>query len=278
MQHEIIHGLSMDEYRASSAVSASDLKNLKRSPAYAHMRDSVSTPAQEWGTAVHTAILEPDELDTRYRLEPEQPADNTAKVWRATKLYKEALAVTLAEPGVEGVLSAQQFEDLAQIQRNVARDPVGEKMHATVGHNEASAFAFMKEAGLWVKVRPDRLMPEARMVVDVKTARQHLPGPFARACATYDYHLSAAMYLDVLSTFDPYDHYVFLVVASDAPFEVRSYTLDEDSIEQGRAEYQRGLIEWKHYREEGYWPGGTGQIEELRLPEYRIDYYEETAA
>jgi hypothetical protein len=116
----LVEDLPMDVYRAAEGVSASDLKNMQRSPAFARMRGNTSTPAQEWGTAIHTAILEPDTLSTRYKLEPQQPADNEAKVWRSTKLFKEAKAELLSSPGLEGLLSQSELDGLKQIQKRVS--------------------------------------------------------------------------------------------------------------------------------------------------------------
>ena len=269
-------GVPMDAYRAAEGVSASDLKNLQRSPAYAHMKEHTSTPAQEWGTAVHTAILEPHELTNRYRLEPEQPADNAAKVWRATKAYKEGVAALLAQPDVEGVLSSHEMESLKWIQKRVQENAIGAQLHDLDGVREASIFAWDDEFDLWRKCRPDWFIPAARMIVDVKTAQDHRAPGFSRACHRYGYHTSAAYYLDTceMAGIDV-DHFVFLVVASDDPFEVATYTLDADSIEQGRHDYRRGLHEWRACREAGHWPGGSGAIEEIRIPEYAIRFHEE---
>lgn len=266
----------MDAYRAAEGVSASDLKNMQRSPAYARMRGKVSTPAQEWGTAVHTAILEPDELDRRYAVDPEAPADFAGKVWRATKAYKEARAEIEARPGIEGVLTPQQREDLTQIQRRVAENKIGAQLHELDGMREASVFAWSDEGDHWMKCRPDWFIPAARMVIDVKTAQDYRPGPFARACHRYGYHTSAAYYFDVMEEAGILvDHYVFLVVSSDAPYEVATYTLDDDSIEQGRHDYRRALAEWRDCANAGQWPGGSNDIQGIRLPEYAINYHEE---
>lgn len=270
----IVEGMPMADYRAAEAVSASDLKNMQRSPAYAHMKTHTSTPAQEWGTAVHTAILEPDELERRYRLEPEQPADNGAKVWRATKAYKEGVAALLEQPGVEGVLSADQWESLRWIQRRVAESTIGAKLHDLPGIREASIFGYDEDHSLWRKIRPDWYIAAANMVVDVKTAADWRARGFARACHNYGYHMSAAYYMDTAELAGlVVDHYVFLVVASEAPHEVATYTLDADSIEQGRHDYRRALAEWRECEETGRWPGGSSAIEELRIPEYAIKYH-----
>jgi hypothetical protein len=275
IEQGIVAGMEMAPYRAINAVAASDLKNMQRSPAYAHMRTHTTSPAKEWGTAVHTAVLEPDALEARYRIEPQQPEDNAAKLWRSTKLYKEGKAALLAEPGVEGVLSASELKGLEQIQRNVAQNKIGAKLHEVGGIREASVFAWDDEFDLWRKVRPDWLIETASMVVDVKTDQDYRPGPFARACKKWGYHVSGAYYMDTLSMVveREIEHYVFLVVNTDAPHEVASYTLDEDSIQQGRHEYRRALAEWHDCAELGRWPGGSDEIGEIRLPEYAITYH-----
>lgn len=278
LENGLFEGIEMDKYRALDAVSASDLKNMKRSPAFAHMRTSTTSPAKEWGTAVHAAILEPDTLDARYAHDPEKPGVGGYPAgWRNTKAYKEAKAETLAMDGVEGVLTAQQLVDLAAIRRKVEDNKIGAKLHELGGIREASVLWHDDEFGLFRKVRPDWMIEDARMVVDVKTGRDHRPREFARACHQYGYHVSAAYYLDTLTAVltKCIEHYVFLVVNSDAPFEVAAYTLDEDSIEQGRHEYRRALAEWRDCTELQRWPGGSDEILELRLPEYAINYYKE---
>ena len=110
------------------------------------------------------------------------------------------------------------------------------------------------------------------MIVDIKTCRDHRPGPFARACKQYGYHLSAAYYLDTANQVLDVEHYVFLAVNAEAPFEIAAYTLDRDSIEQGRKEYREALARYADCKRRDDWPGGSGRIEEIRLPEYAIDF------
>jgi len=271
----LIHEMPMDAYREWDAISASDLKNFARSAAYAKLRPAISSESLEWGTAVHTAVLEPHELDRRYGIDPESPKGGYPAGWRNTKDYKEQRAAALERPGVVGLLTSQQRQDLYRIADNVAQNDIGKKLHELRGHRESSLFF----GGC--KVRPDWLIPDARMIVDVKTARDWRPGSFARACAQYQYHVSDAFYRDTFNAWDEaggeieIDHYVYLVIAADAPYEVASYTLDHDSVEQGRAVYQRLLAGYRSCKESGIWPGGSDKIQEIRLPEYAIDYYKE---
>lgn len=280
MTNGIVSNMPEGDYRKHPAVSASDLKNMQRSPAYARMRSNGSghtTKAQAFGIAAHTAILEPEALAARHPVEPQQPADNEAKAWRATKLYKEQLAELEAREGVSSVITAQESEDLEWITKRVREIEVGRMIQELEGENEASVFAYDEEFELWRKCRMDRWIPAAHMIVDVKTAADHRPGPFARACQRWGYHLSAAYYLDTcaLAGIDA-DHFAFLVVANEAPHEIAAYTLDEDSIEQGRHEYRRLLAQWRDCEQADEWTAVTQGITELRLPEWSITFDEET--
>ncbi|HET6416196.1 MAG TPA: PD-(D/E)XK nuclease-like domain-containing protein [Polyangiales bacterium] len=267
--------LPMEVYRAAEGVAASDLKNMQRSPAFARMRSHVTSPSKEWGTAVHTAVLEPHALEDRYGLDPESPKGGYPAGWRNTKDYKAQRAELFeTQPTLEGLLTPQEFQDLGRIQTRVRESEVGEMIEGVRGEREASVWHYDDEFSLWRKVRPDYLISAARMVVDLKTAVDHRERAFSRACHNYGYHVSDAYYRDTITAaldFDV-DFYLFLVVASDAPFEVAGYVLDNDSVKQGRHEYRHQLAKWRECEERQRWPGGIHDITEIRLPEYGINY------
>ncbi len=265
--------VSMDDYRAWPEVANSDLKNLKRSPAYALWRrhNEKSTTATAFGTAVHTAVLEPHLLDEQYTLEPQQPKDNEAKLWRGTKLYKAARDEILE--GGKDILSQDDFDSCRWIRDNVAKDPIGEMIAATQDGTEWSVRCNGR------KIRPDVLCPGARTVVDLKTSAFASPWKFAKQCHDFMYHMGAAYYLDVLEEVhghtldDDYENYVFLVVPSDPPHEVYSYTLDDDSMAQGRYEFNRLHEQWLECATSNEWPAGPGVIQEIRIPQYGINFH-----
>jgi len=273
----LIHEMPMDVYRNAEGVSASDLKNMQRSPAYARLRPSVKSDALEWGTAVHTAVLEPETLTNRYRSDPMSPKGGYPAGWRNSNDYKTQRGQLLAEPGVLGLMTAVEFDALERIAENVATNEIGAKLHDLAGTRESSLFVTDSEFNTRRKCRPDWLIPSARMIVDVKTAQDWRPQAFARACYRYGYHMTAAYYIDTfaLDWTVEVEHYVFLVVASDAPHEVAAYTLDRDSVEQGRSDYRKALAEWTRCKASDAWPCGLAKIEEIRIPEFGINYHNE---
>lgn len=269
----LVHGMSQEDYRAADAASASTLKDMGRSPAYARHRldnPTPSTPAMEFGTACHVAILEPEELSERYDMDPGHPDGGYPKGWRNTKVYKEAKSKILESGKL--ILSDDEFAQIFHMASNVQEHRIGDAISRAKRGTEISGFAFDDEFGLWRKIRPDLLAEEARMIVDLKTSSEITPGGFARACARYGYHTSAAYYIDTMEMIQPgaYLHYVFLVVSNTAPYEVATYSLDWESIEQGRTEYRRHLEAYAHCRLTKSWPGPNDEIEEIRLPGYAL--------
>lgn len=267
----MVFGLPMSDYRAAEGVSASDLKNCQRSLAYAKLRPSRETAAKAWGSAVHTAVLEPDQLRSRYGTDPEHPDGGYPAGWRNTKEYKARRDELMR--AYDGLLTTEEWTSLERIVESVAAHEIGAQLYELEGYREVSIFAPDAESRLTRKIRPDWLIPSANMIVDVKTCRDHRPGPFARACRQYGYHLSAAYYIDTASEALPVDHFVLLAINAEPPFEVAAYTLDMDSIEQGRKEYREALAKYAAAKRSGDWPVGSGKIEEIRLPDWSIDYY-----
>ena len=98
--------ISNADYHADPAISASQLKTVMQSPYHYWSRyldpdrvAMVPTAAMRLGSLVHCAVLEPDELSTRYQLAPD----------RRTKEGKAAVT-EMAAAGIEAVSET----DLAQ--------------------------------------------------------------------------------------------------------------------------------------------------------------------
>ena len=271
----ILYDLPMEDYLLRPEVSASDLKAMQRSPAYAADREARAkkTRSTIFGSAIHTAVLEPHDLG-RYVIDPESPKGGYPAGWRNTNAYKAEVAEIL-DAG-KTPLPREEYEALPLIANRVREHEIGKQLHDLEGFREVSVFTLDDETRVACRCRPDWIVPGARMIVDVKSTRNHLGRAFARDAFAFGYHLSAAYYLDKVSEEIDVEHYVFLAVNNTRPFEIAAYTLDQDSIEQGRKEYRALLRRWADCLETDVWPSGSTTIEELRIPEYAIDYYEET--
>jgi hypothetical protein len=90
----LVKGLSMEEYHAIDALSATGLRHLMRSPwHYANRVDVKETRAMLNGSLVHCARLEPEALAQRYVVVPEDaPRRPTDAQWAAKKSNESSQA------------------------------------------------------------------------------------------------------------------------------------------------------------------------------------------
>lgn len=96
--------LNNETYHALEAVSKSDLDKINRSPAhykYAKENPTPPTPAMERGTAVHMAVLEPDEFRRHYA--PEFDPEQHPEALRSVDEIKNAIVQYNAT--LEGVIT-----------------------------------------------------------------------------------------------------------------------------------------------------------------------------
>ena len=112
------------------------------------------------------------------------------------------------------------------------------------GWPELSFFWIDEETGIKLKCRPDWFRPDAGgWILEYKSSKAHNFEVFSKEIANYNYHLSAAMYLEGVFqvTGIVTENYDFLVVANTPPFEVEAYPLDDASIIEGRALFRKCL-------------------------------------
>lgn len=252
------------------AVNASRLSDLKRSPAYCLWqmthRKQTESPAMLFGSAVHCAVLEPDELDRRYR--PHPPGNKNSNK------YKDAAAALRIE-GFD-LLTSEQLDGCHIIRENLYSTPSAardllEAMTAT----EVSCVADDPATGLRCKARPDLMAADAGIVGDLKTTRDGSRRAFERQIYSLGYHRSKAFYMDCLHTLEPdrWQHHVFLVVENTPPYESAVYDLDPAATEMGRREVRQLLELYAACKESGDWPGYDTTVRTVGVP--RWAYYQE---
>lgn len=273
----LIRHMAEAKYRAHAGVANSDLKNLKRSPAYAQWarQHPKGSDAKSFGTAIHAAVLEPEKFASVYVRDMESPHGGYPKGWRNTKVYREWRDQQELEGKIP--LTGDIFDAVPQVIENLHADPIGAMIFEVMDGTEFSCFAEDDRfPAITRKCRPDLLASSARTVVDLKTTAVATNlDAFCRQAYQLGYYQGAPYYLDTLELAgESYDHYVFVVVNIDAPYEVNAYTLDEDSMEQGRCDYRAALRRWNECLEMGEFEGGAREVREARIPQWAIDYHE----
>jgi hypothetical protein len=262
---KLIHhpGLSNEDYHALKAVSPSQIKVLGRSPLHyfdqflAEDREKrESTPAMLKGTALHTAILEPQLWDSTIAVPPHS-------FDRRTKVGKELAAEFERESAGKIVLSPDDADQVRRMADAVRKHPAAAFLLELPGRREASYTWTDSTTGLECKTRPDWHSEYRRIVVDVKTTKDASRAEFSRSIANYDYHVQAGWNLWALGA----EQFLTIAVESQRPYAVAVYPASDALITAGQRRIGAAMELLADCWKSGRWPGYGDLLQEpIDLP------------
>lgn len=250
--------------RELGVASKSALDLVRRSPAhyYAWVRgeiDDEDSPALAFGRAFHTALLEPEKYARRYIVEPDfgdcRFKENKARrdEWR-----REAAGRVPVDAS-----DARRIERMVEA---VRRHPRARNLIAG-GQPEVTVKWIDEATSLTCKGRVDYYRPDLRLIVDAKTALDASPGAFRKSCASYGYGRQEAMYRAGFAAIGkPVEHFVFLAVEKEPPYQVGLYNLTPESVARGHESIRRDMETLAECIRTNRWPGYSEEIVELELP------------
>lgn len=253
--HKIIPNMPAREYHAHPAVSKSVLDKVARSPlharAYLDGEREEPTPAMQFGTALHAAVLEPELYANSYVV-----FDGD----RRTKAGKEAYELLISSGAT--IISRADYDAISAMAKAITYHPVAGAYVGDSGKAEHSVFWTDQVSNLECKCRPDLWLDQRGIIVDLKTTEDASPAGFAKSVANYRYHVQAAHYLAGTQA----ERFIFIAVEKKAPYAVAVYELDPASLELGIQTRNRDLATYAVCAGNNYWPGYSEQIETLTLP------------
>jgi len=252
-----IYTMSNSDYHSSPGISRSGLWTIwNQTPAHFKYGEPKQSREFDVGTAVHDAILDPNQFDlTAVR----GPVDRRGKKWEE--------AVTEAGKIGQTVLTASDYDTvLAMRDAVLANSVIADLVHD--GLIEQAAFC--EKDGTLVKCKPDLYSPEHKTILDLKTSRDGRPHAFARDCAMYGYSVQESFYTDVwqLAGGGPVEAFCFAVIEKEPPYAVALYELDANAVDEGRAVCERALALYAECTRTGVWPGYPATVQTLSLPRW----------
>lgn len=259
MANQVI-GLTNNEYRQQRGISKSDLDLIHQSPAlleWARNAPTVGSDEVELGTHVHCAILEPDVFYGTYR---KAPAGRSTQAERAT--FDHFMSICKASGKI--CLDADTYDMVIAMRDSVLAHPTARDLLTGDGISESSIFGELE--GVRVKCRPDRLIMERNILVDVKKvdAIEHL----ARSVQQFRYFVQCAFYSDIYEQWAGHKpRFIFVAVGqrrSIGRHPVRVFELEQAWVTKGRAEY---LDDLERVREMEEFGAGM-HVEVLELPRW----------
>jgi len=259
--------MSNAKYHAHKAISKSKLDAARKSGR--HLADMLFGPPREskphfdLGTVLHASALPGEDADEIAVRKPEGMDMRT----------KEGKAF-LAEHKGKIILNASDAYSLDQMMLSLREHPfsAGLVNGDLKGKAEQSFFCTDAETGLELKARPDFILDDYSLILDLKTTVDASPKGFQRSVANYRYFVQASHYLDVIegATGTRPQAFLFVAVEKTRPFSTAVYMADQAMIDFGKQQAREDLNNIAQWIADDKFPGYSERVEEISLPKWML--------
>ena len=228
---------SNSEYHSHDSISASGLKIIYKKSVYHYLNREkfVSTPAMNFGSAVHSILLEPEKKEILAL-----PGNLNLRT-KKDREYKKQL---IEDNPDKIIVSGEEKEFLDQIVQNAMNNELANKLLFTLDEIEYSYYGTYEEVP--VRIRPDGIK-KGRYIIDIKTCQDASPKAFRSAIYNYAYHLQACFYSEMLGYNDIHNQFRFIAIENRYPFDVAVYSLSNDLINRGKEAWRIAFDSWSEY-------------------------------
>ncbi|MET3998858.1 PD-(D/E)XK nuclease-like domain-containing protein [Marinobacterium sp. MBR-109] len=181
--------LSNEEYHSGPGISKSGLDHIAHCPSSLPWSreapvDDEKLKAMDFGSALHCLLLEPHLFDEQF---VEAPQFNLR-----TNDGKAAWEAFQAKHDGKIIMTADESRKLKIMQGSVMAHPTARWIFEQAGVNEASIYWTDQQTGELCRVRPDRILTDHHIIVDVKKVDGM--DRFEKHIEEFRYHVQDAMY------------------------------------------------------------------------------------
>jgi hypothetical protein len=266
MKTSQIVAMTMEEYRAHPAISKSGLDLVHRSPAHyweEKQNPSPPTDAMLEGSLFHSFILEPDTFFEKYAVLPE-------KIDKRTKEGKETWTNWVIDHPTQMPVEKPTLDKLSAMREVLLNHSRIANILSKGGLVEHCLFWTDPVTGVECKGRPDLIIPEAKVIIDLKTTVDARIEPFSRSIWNYRYHVQAPFYMDgYKEVFGEYpEAFLYIPIEKGKPYCCACYHANEEMVAQGRREYRLDLEQYAECLRTDNWPGYPDTIQSVMLPRW----------
>lgn len=275
-------GLTLEQYLAIPALSASALMDFRRSPAHyrwAQENPKDPTPAMLEGTALHMALLEPHLFADRYvalgqcdaiKKGDGQRCTNQGIVLRGDSSFcgVKGHDPSPGEPMPAGVhvMPAEALDRIEGMKRAVLAHPEARQFFRGRGRSEVTGVWRDEETGVLCKIRLDRDIDRAFIHADVKSTGDASEEVFRRQIGRMGYLWKSAWYRRGMAALGrEATASVLIAVESQPPHGVAAYLLDEDDLTIVGREIDRYISAFRTCLDADFWPGYDTGLRPMKL-------------
>ena len=255
------------EYHAHKAISKSKLDAARKSGR--HLQDMLygppreSTAAFDMGTVLHASALP-----------GENPDDIAVRMPEGMKKTTKEGKAFVAEHKGKIILNPSDAYVVDQMMLSLREHPFSASLvnGELKGKAEQSFFCTDKETGLELKARPDFLMEDLSLIIDLKSTVDASPKGFQRSVANYRYFVQSSHYLDVIegATGTRPQAFLFIAVEKTRPFSTAVYMADQAMIDLGKQQAREDLNNIAQWIADDKFPGYSERVEEISLPKWML--------
>jgi exodeoxyribonuclease VIII len=180
----------------------------------------------EFGTAVHTAVFEPERFSETVVVMPE--------IERRSKAGKEEYAEFMKNHEGKTVIADVEFEACKLILESAQKHKIlGKLLKEKGGKYEVSGFFPYKDEPC--KFRTDFVLPEQKIILDLKTTKAGNERAFRNSVLDFCYHSQAAFYLTGMGeiTGEPWTDFLWIAIESSPPYKIYLYEPDTKWLLEG---------------------------------------------
>jgi len=184
-----------------------------------------------------------------------------------SKIKRTAWKEALEEAEKLGTIAlTERNYDLVESMNNALMDnpTIANLLSAKGGVAEHSVFAPYE--GICMKARPDLMITEQKMMVDVKTAMSSKPSDFERQAQSLGYLLQSAWYVICLRELGIIiDRFLFAVVQNSAPFATSVVEVGKEDLSYAINYVEGVIVRIKQCHDAGEYPTGWPAIHTTNL-------------
>jgi exodeoxyribonuclease VIII len=272
--------LEESAYRRLNRLSYSGAKVVLRSLAhYVENRRNPKpeTDEQRFGTVFHAELLEPGRAASMIVVLPQNAPRRPTSVQLAAAKPSPATVEAIAwwrdfDASSAGrlVIDANEAHRLEGMLEAV-RAHSGATHLLAAGRPEVSVLWQDRQYDVPCKCRIDFLRDDGGHV-DIKTAADASPEAFARAAASFSYHMQAAAYFSgaehALNASPPF--WAWVVVEKEPPYGVATYVAQADALLAGARMWDTALARYRMALDTSEWPAYAPTIEPLHFPTWAL--------
>lgn len=222
-------------------ISSSTLNKLRQSPA--HFKASLEQPNEETenlilGTAIHTALLEPELFEEKYVCWKDHMKPIPEKDYRTKENNdaKKAFYANAKEKGFEPI-SESLFEIIQGVKKSLFANPNFIALFKNSGFFERSIF--FEDNGIKIKSRPDYYPQSCKFVLDIKTTKCAEKNSFMKSCLQYGYMVQAVIQtkaIELATGIKPHS-YIYIAIEKTYPYCHSLFIVDDEYMKKGERDY-----------------------------------------